>query len=62
MMGGGAPMGRGANAGVGKSHNAAAFLHTTDQGDEIVGDLGGVAPPVIGVREAVPDSDIDLTI
>ena len=61
-MMGGAPLARGANGGVGKSHSAAAFLHTSDQGGEIVGDLGGVAPPVIGVREAIPRPDIDLTI
>jgi hypothetical protein len=61
-MMGGAPLARGGNGGVGKSHNVAAFLHTSDQGGEIVGDLGGVAPPVIGVREAIPRSDIDLTI
>jgi hypothetical protein len=59
---GGTPMARGANAGVGRSHNAAAFLHTTDQGDEIIGDLGGIAPPVLGVREAVVNPDTDLTI
>jgi hypothetical protein len=59
---GGTPMARGASAGVGKSHSAAAFLHTTDQGDEIIGDLGGSAPPVIGVRETVANPDIDLTI
>lgn len=61
-MMGGAPFARAANGGVGRSHSAAAFLHTSDQGDAIVGDLGGVAPPVIGVREAVPHPDIDLTI
>lgn len=61
-MMGGAPMARGANAGVGKSHNAAAFLHTTDQGDEIIGDLGAVAPPVIGVKETIASPQIDLTI
>lgn len=61
-MMGGAPFARAANGGVGRSHSAAAFLHTSHQGDEIVGDLGGVAPPVIGVREAVPRPDIDLTI
>jgi uncharacterized protein YukE len=61
MMAGG-PLGRGGNVAGGKSHNAAAFLHTTDQGDDIVGDLGGVAPSVIGVREADPDPEIDLRI
>jgi hypothetical protein len=61
-MMGGAPMGYGARGGVGKSHNAAAFLHTSDQGDEIVGDLGTVAPAVIGERTAHPSADIDLTL
>ena len=61
-MMGGAPTGRGGNAGGGKSHNAAAFLHTADQGDEIIGDLGGVAPAVIGARQTIPSPDIDLKI
>jgi hypothetical protein len=61
-MMGGAPMGRGARAGVGRSHNAADFLHTFDQGDEIVGNLGSVAPPVIGVTDAKTSPDIELRI
>jgi hypothetical protein len=61
-MMGGTPMGAGARAGVSKSHTAAAFLHTSDQGDEIVGDLGSVAPPVIGVREPTANPNVDLRI
>ncbi|WP_156748047.1 hypothetical protein [Mycobacterium sp. 1465703.0] len=61
-MMGGAPLARGGNGGVGRSHTVAAFLHTSDQGGDIVGELGNVAPPVIGVREAIPRPDIDLTI
>jgi hypothetical protein len=61
-MMGGAPMGQGARAGVSRSHNTAAFLHTTDQGDEIVGNLGNVAPPVIGERDTKAGQDIELRI
>ena len=59
---GGAPMGAGARAGAGRSHIAAAFLHTSDQGDEIVGDLGTVAPAVIGHTDPVASPDIELRI
>ncbi|MEE6178385.1 hypothetical protein [Mycobacterium sp. 050134] len=59
---GGAPMGLGARAGASKSHSAAAFLHTSDQGDEIVGDLGSVAPSVIGELDTVTGPDIELRI
>jgi hypothetical protein len=59
---GGAPMGAGARAGAGRSHSAAAFLHTSDQGDEIVGDLGTVAPAVIGHTDPVASPDIELRI
>jgi hypothetical protein len=61
-MMGGAPMGAGAKNSSGSRHNAAAFLHTSDQGDEIVGDLGSVAPPVIGEQVANEAPDIDLRI
>jgi hypothetical protein len=61
-MMGGAPMAAGARAAVGRSHNAAAFLHTSDQGDEIVGDLGSVAPAVIGQTDSVAGPDIELRI
>ena len=61
-MMGGAPMAHGARAGAGSSHNAAAFLHTSDQGDEIVGNLGSVAPPVIGQTDAIASPDIELRI
>ena len=66
-MGGGAGM-MGAGHGAGKAgvdgsgHNAAAFLHTSDQGDEIVGDLGNVAPPVIGEIDPNDSPDIELRI
>jgi hypothetical protein len=45
----GAPM-AGAHGGQGgrSDHTAAAFLHTTENGREIVGDLGAAAPPVLG--------------
>jgi hypothetical protein len=59
---GGAPMGAGARAGAGRSHSAAAFLHTSDQGDEIVGDLGSVAPAVLGHTDPVASPDIELRI
>ncbi|PLV49384.1 WXG100 family type VII secretion target [Mycobacterium simiae] len=61
-MMGGAPMAGGARASAGRSHTAAAFLHTSDQGDEIVGDLGSVAPAVIGQPETVASPDIELRI
>lgn len=64
-MMGGAPMGgagaRGAGAGNG-GHSAATFLHTSDQGGEVVGDLGTVAPPVIGENDPNADVDVDLRI
>jgi hypothetical protein len=60
---GGAPVGHGTKAGVDdRGHNAASFLHTPDQGDEIVGNLGSVAPPVIGELDANDGSDIELRI
>jgi hypothetical protein len=61
-MVGGAPVGHGGKAGVDRGHSAASFLHTADQGDEIVGDLGSVAPPVIGELGANDGSDIELRI
>jgi hypothetical protein len=33
-----------------------------DQGDEIAGDLGSVAPPVIGQLDANEAPDVDLRI
>ncbi len=59
---GGAPMGSSAKAGAGKIHNAAAFLHTSDQGDEIVGDVGAVATSVIGARAVNTTPEIELRI
>lgn len=61
-MMGGAPMAAGGKAGIDGRHSAASFLHTSDQGDEIVGDLGNVAPPVIGQPEANHSPDIELRI
>jgi hypothetical protein len=61
MMGGG-PAGLGARAGASSSHSAAAFLHTSEQGGQIVGDLGNVAPPVIGEIDVHDRPDIDLRI
>lgn len=61
-MMGGAPLAGGARASAGRSHTAAAFLHTSDQGDEIVGDLGSVAPAVIGQPDTVASPDIELRI
>lgn len=63
-MMGGAPMGgaQGKAGDGGGGHNAATFLHTSDQGDEIVGDLGSVAPPVIGEADPHDSPDIELRI
>ncbi|MGV9801331.1 hypothetical protein ACWDTP_25130 [Mycobacterium sp. NPDC003449] len=65
MMGG--PMGpmggaHGANASSNNNHTAAAFLHTSDQGGEIVGDLGTAAPPVLGEADPYESPDIELRI
>jgi hypothetical protein len=59
-----APMagaGHGANTSS-NSHTAAAFLHTTDQGGEIVGDLGTAAPPVLGEADPNEPPDVELRI
>ncbi|KRQ27789.1 hypothetical protein AOT83_06040 [Mycobacteroides sp. H001] len=66
-MMGGAPMGgagaRGAGAGGGSGdHSAANFLHTSDQGGEIIGDLGTVTPAVIGENDPNADVDVELRI
>ena len=61
-MGGGAPMGHSGKAGIAGDHSAADFLHTSDQGGEIVGDLGRVAPPVIGEKDPVNSPDVGLRI
>ena len=62
----GAPMapmaGQGANGSSNNSHTAAAFLHTTDQGGEIVGDLGTAAPPVLGEADPSEPPDVELRI
>ncbi|MCP9271540.1 hypothetical protein [Mycolicibacterium arenosum] len=60
----GAPM-TGAGLGAASAtngHTAASFLHTGNQGGEIVGDLEGVAPPVIGEIDSHQSPDIDLRI
>jgi hypothetical protein len=57
-----APMaGQGANSSS-NSHSAAAFLHTTEQGGEIVGDLGTAAPPVLGEADPNEPPDVELRI
>ncbi|WP_135459181.1 hypothetical protein [Mycobacterium sp. DL99] len=66
-MMGGAPMGamgagQGANASSGNNHTSASFLHTTDQGSEIVGDLGTAAPPVLGEADPYQPPDVELRI
>lgn len=66
-MMGGAPMGAmgagaGANASSGNNHTSASFLHTTDQGSEIVGDLGTAAPPVLGEADPYQAPDVELRI
>jgi hypothetical protein len=64
-MMGGAPYGPMAGQGANSSsnnHTAAAFLHTTDQGGQIVGDLGTAAPPVLGEAESTEPPDVELRI
>lgn len=57
-----APMaGQGANSSS-NTHSAASFLHTTDQGGEIVGDLGTSAPPVLGESDPNEPPDVELRI
>jgi hypothetical protein len=65
MMGGGAPYGPMAGQGANNSsnsHTAAAFLHTSDQGGAIVGDLGSAAPPVLGEADPNESPDVELRI
>jgi hypothetical protein len=61
-MGGGAPMGHQGRAGIAGGHSAADFLHTAEQGGEIVGDLGSVAPPVIGEKDPLDSPNRGLRI
>lgn len=63
----GAPYAPMAGAGLGangssNSHVSAPFLHTTEQGGEIVGDLGTAAPPVLGEAELNELPDVELRI
>lgn len=53
---------QGGKAGASGSHTSAAFLHTTDQGGEIVGDLGHASPPVIGDTAIDPDDSPDVKL
>jgi hypothetical protein len=64
MMGGApyAPMGGQGAHNSSNSHTAASFLHTTDQGGEIVGDLGTAAPPVLGEADPNEPPDVELRI
>jgi hypothetical protein len=65
MGGGGAPYGPMASQAANNSshsHTAASFLHTTDQGGEIVGDLGNAAPPVLGEADPNEPPDVELRI
>jgi hypothetical protein len=59
-MGGGGPMGGAGKAGADGRYNAASFLHTSN--DQIVGDLGGAAPPVIGQADPTTRPDVELRI
>lgn len=65
-MGGAGMMGaagaHGGKAGAGGNHTAASFLHTTDQGGEIVGDLGHASPAVIGDTTIDPDDSPDIKL
>lgn len=64
-MMGGAPYGPMAGQGAhnsSNSHTAASFLHTTDQGGQIVGDLGTAAPPVLGEADPNEPPDVELRI
>ncbi|WP_101951160.1 hypothetical protein [Mycobacterium sp. 3519A] len=61
-MMGGMPMGQRGAGNNGKNHNAAAFLHTADQGDEIVGDPGEAGTAVIGEVDPRVRPDIGLRL
>ncbi|OBF30227.1 hypothetical protein A5724_23680 [Mycobacterium sp. ACS1612] len=57
----GGPMGGAGKAGAADGrHNPAAFLHTSN--DQLVGDLGNAAPPVLGQIDPAERSDMDLRI
>ncbi|MCV7283241.1 hypothetical protein H7J88_26750 [Mycolicibacterium flavescens] len=58
-----APMaGAGQGANSSNTHTPAPFLHTTDKGGEIVGDLGTSAPPVLGAPDPNEPPDVELRI
>jgi hypothetical protein len=57
---GGGPMGGAGKAGSDGRYSAASFLHTSN--DQIVGDLGGAAPPVIGQADPTTRPDVELRI
>lgn len=57
----GAMAGQGANSSS-SGHNPASFLHTSDQGGQIVGDLGTAAPPVLGEADPSEAPDVELRI
>ncbi|MGC4936055.1 hypothetical protein ACLQ3C_20500 [Gordonia sp. DT30] len=59
---GSAGAGAGAGKGAGSGYTAADFLHTSESGSEIVGDLSDVAPAVIGETDPNTGPDIDLRI
>jgi hypothetical protein len=42
--------------------SATTFLQSSGRGSEIIGDLGAVAPPVIGEVDPYEHSDIELRI
>lgn len=63
----GAPYAPMAGAGLGangssSTHTSASFLHTIEQGGEIVGDLGTAAPPVLGEADPTETADLQLRI
>lgn len=57
-----APMAGHGGANSSNTHTAASFLHTTDKGGEIVGDLGTSAPPVLGESDPIDPPDVELRI
>jgi uncharacterized protein YukE len=62
MMGGAPMAGHGARAGSDGNYSSPSFLHTTDQGDEIVGNAGSAVPPVLGESDPHESPDVKLRI